>query len=156
MADPFSLTANVVGVISLGLSVCQGLVTYCSHIKSFNNDNNNVATKIRGFKDTLEALKDILSDQDAFDPKHTTDRVKTMIRSASQTILDCDAALKKLKNALEDLKIDSESSSRKSQKAKEYLGMALYPFRRDGLMNHIVTVEGLQYNLSMALDLLKM
>ncbi|KAJ5722004.1 hypothetical protein N7488_000039 [Penicillium malachiteum] len=133
MADPFSLTANAVGVISLGLS--------------------NVATKIWGLKDTLEALN---SDQDAFDPNYTTDRVKTMIWEASQTIIDCGAALKKLKNALENLKIDSELSTRKSQKAKEYLSMALYPFRRDGMINNIVTVEGLQDNLSMALDLLKM
>ena len=58
MSDPFSVAGSAVGVISLGISVCQGLVTYCSQYKSFNDGISNMIRKVQGLNDILAALHD--------------------------------------------------------------------------------------------------
>ncbi|KAJ5729904.1 uncharacterized protein N7483_004412 [Penicillium malachiteum] len=146
-----SLVSSVAGVISLGLSVCQGLVTYSSHFKSFHDETGDVATKAKGLEIVLKAISDLISNPDAFN--RSSSIVAEKIKTASQCLLDCKQGLEKLKSSLDEVKRDS--SSGKSQKAKQYLERCLYPLRWGNLVGRVDTIEGLQSNLEMALSSLR-
>ncbi|KAJ5640617.1 hypothetical protein N7528_000242 [Penicillium herquei] len=146
-----SLVSSVAGVISLGLSVCQGLVTYSSHFKSFHDETGDVATKAKGLEIVLKAISDLISNPDAFN--NSSSMVVERVKTASQCLLDCKQGLVKLKSSLDEVKRDS--SSGKSQKAKQYLERFLYPLRRGTLVGRVDTIEGLQSNLEMALSSLR-
>lgn len=60
MADLASLAGTAVGVISLGIQVCQGLVSYYKNWKSFDDDIAHLYAKIDGLRITLENLEHTL------------------------------------------------------------------------------------------------
>ena len=84
MGDPFSSASSAIGVLSLGLTVCQGLITYCSQVKSFKQEIDDVVGKANGLKGVLKALLYLLSDATAFDPS-ILDKVKL----AAQLLEQC-------------------------------------------------------------------
>lgn len=151
MGDPFSVASSAIGVLSLGLTVCQVLVTYCSQVKSFKQETDEVAGKANSLKDVLSALLCLLSDAAAFDPS-ILDKVKLAV----QLIEQCGQSVHRLEKMLEKVRNHPGPSSRKSEKAKEHLDRVLYPFRRDDLMSFGNTIDGLKVNLDLALGLLEM
>ena len=60
MADPFSVAASAVSVVSLGIQVCQGLLSYYSDYKSYNDDVSSLYKKVEDLRLTLEICDDIL------------------------------------------------------------------------------------------------
>ncbi|KAJ6014545.1 hypothetical protein N7540_009136 [Penicillium herquei] len=146
-----SLVSSVAGVISLGLTVCQGLVTYSSRFKSFHDETGDVATKAKGLEIVLKAISDLISNPDAFN--NSSSIVSERVKTASQCLLDCKQGLVKLKSSLDE--VTRDCSSGKSHKAKQYLERFLYPLRRGSLVGRVDTIEGLQSNLEMALSSLR-
>ncbi|KAJ5732589.1 hypothetical protein N7493_004070 [Penicillium malachiteum] len=146
-----ALVSSVAGVISLGLTVCQGLAAYSSHFKSFHDETGDVATKAKGLEIILMGISDLISNPGAFN--NSSSVVSERIKTASQCVLDCKHGLVKLKSSLDEVK--RESSSGKSRKAKQYLERFLYPLRRGSLVGRVDTIEGLQSNLEMALTSLR-
>ena len=55
MAD-FGAAAGAVGVISLGIQVCQGLVSYCNAWKSHDKDIGDASERLVGLRYILETL----------------------------------------------------------------------------------------------------
>jgi hypothetical protein len=152
MGDPFSVATSAVGVVSLGLTVCQGLITYWSQAKSFKRETNDVADKVSGLKDLLEALHDVLSDTTTFDASSISGKAKIAVRLVEQ----CDQGVQRLEKMLEKVRRSEGLLYSKSEKAKQHLDRALYPFRRDELTSFVNTIDGLRANLHMALELLDM
>ncbi|KAL2825341.1 hypothetical protein BDW59DRAFT_161817 [Aspergillus cavernicola] len=64
MSDPFSVAGSTVGVISLGLQLCNQLVSYCRSVRDANQDLQNIATKAAGLRAPLKALRDILEEEE--------------------------------------------------------------------------------------------
>ncbi|KAL3469151.1 hypothetical protein BJX99DRAFT_265470 [Aspergillus californicus] len=58
MADPFSIAGSTVGVVSLGLQVCNTLVTYCRSVKDADQDIQTIANKAAGLRVPLKTLRD--------------------------------------------------------------------------------------------------
>ena len=54
------LVGTAVGVISLGIQVCKGLVTYCRAVKGRNKDVDDVFRQIQALESTFTALDSIL------------------------------------------------------------------------------------------------
>jgi hypothetical protein len=54
MSDTFSISAGVVGVVSLGLAVTQGFLDYYGPWKAFDDEIQGFTTKIDGLLHTLE------------------------------------------------------------------------------------------------------
>lgn len=65
MGDPFSVAGSAVGVISHGLTVCQGLLAYYGPFKAFDEQNHDISTRLRRSKSTLKALQDVLANDSA-------------------------------------------------------------------------------------------
>lgn len=54
--DGLSPTSSVFAVVSLGLSVRQGLATYSTYLKSSNEETENINFKIQGLENVLNAV----------------------------------------------------------------------------------------------------
>lgn len=60
MGHPFSVAGSAVGVVSLGLQVCQGPASYIDKYKSADKEVNNIKCKVEGLNLILQELSDLL------------------------------------------------------------------------------------------------
>lgn len=142
MSDPVSLAGTAVGIVSLGLSVCKGLVSYYSQVRDCPKETKNMLQKIEGLKDVLEVLEDVFRSHD--DLKTETPAVKT----AKQNILACTNGLEELKDITEKCEATSAKSGR------DLINRMSYPFRRDTIKAILEHVDSLQSNLDTSIDVL--
>ncbi len=144
MADPFSAAAGAVSFISLGIQVCQGLVSYCNAWKSYDRDIGDALERLDGLQRTLETLRDILPKVD--EPNLSASPV---LQNVSSQILSCDKGLRKLQAALMKFRsAGAPSDVRKSLHNLKQRG--LYPLRKKELQELQTTVAGIQANLDSA------
>lgn len=148
MGDPFSIPGAAVGVISLGLTVCQGLVAYYGPYKSFHEEIDNTLCRANGLTKTLSVLKKILCDADNWD---ITDGVESA-QIAIEMIKHCEHRLKSLDQMLQ--KCRRAAPTQDLVRSKLYIGRILYPFRRDTLVALVEMLNGLQMNLNTSLQVL--
>jgi hypothetical protein len=57
MGDPFSVAGSAVGVISLGLTVCQGLLTYYGQFKAYDEEIRDVSNHNQKFREHVEGVR---------------------------------------------------------------------------------------------------
>ncbi|KAL4922022.1 hypothetical protein BDW62DRAFT_197258 [Aspergillus aurantiobrunneus] len=67
MADPFFVRAGVVGVVSLGLTLCQGLITYYGPWNGYDNEIADFSTKVEGLMSTSKVLEGFVSEDQELD-----------------------------------------------------------------------------------------
>lgn len=150
MADPFSVAGSAVGVISLGLTVCQGLLAYYGPFKAYDEQIHDVSNRIKSFNSTLEALKDVLANA-GVSSSALTPRSATV---ALGCIFNCQEGLKRLKNMLD--KCRKSPSTKSFLRSKIQIDRMLYPFRRDTLVTLLDTMSWLQADLNTSLQNLTM
>ncbi|KAJ5249128.1 hypothetical protein N7468_000579 [Penicillium chermesinum] len=143
MGDPLSLTGTAVGIVSLGLSVCQGLVSYYSALRSYSQDTKNVINKLEGLKDVLAGLEALLQ---RLGPLQTE---TAAIKTAERHILACRGGLSQLKEIMDKCEETSSGLQRGYSRA-------LYPFRRDTIGSVLKHVESLQSNLDTSMHILSL
>ena len=146
MADPFSITGTAVGITSLGLQVCQGLVQYYTQFKCFHHDVSAAIERAQRLAGILNILQDYLR-------KSVEDEASAI--EAWKSILACDEGLKRLQHLVkkyEDLKLP-ENLEDKLKLAQERL---LYPFKKDSLDELNNKLDRLQANLQVALQALQL
>ena len=95
MTDPLSITASAAGLVSLGLTVCSGLLQYYNACKDQASDISTMCQ-------SLEALSQILKvlDQKVRHPlldRESVDRVTDSIVSCAASIQVLDSKLKKFR-----------------------------------------------------------
>lgn len=144
MGDPVSLTGTAVGIVSLGLTVCQGLVSYYNDFRAFSEDTRNVLEKLEDLKDVLEVLEDVLQSHDDL----RKDDAAT--RTAKRNIVTCKGSLEKLEEVMNKCKATPGGQKR------DYITRALYPFRRSTIRSLVKHVESLQSNLDTSMDVLQL
>ena len=138
MADPTSAAGFAVGVISLGIQVSQGLVSYYADWKSRDDDIDRILDKLRGLGKTLENLKqEILKLQDS-NAKEVED--------VNKKILSCDAGIHRLQTVLNKC-----SSSPSANSIHAFFQKTLYPFKKATLQELDASVKDLQGNLDTGL-----
>ncbi|KAJ5259448.1 hypothetical protein N7478_012429 [Penicillium angulare] len=140
MVDP-------VGLISLGLTVCQSLLTYYDQYKSFSEETSKILQRLNILKDILQALHDVLADAQVVD---TSTSAKSKI--ALRCVTDCEDGIKRLNDMLSKV---MEHESGNSSRAKIF-DRAMYPFRRKTLLALSSTTRELQESLDTALHLLEL
>lgn len=150
MADPFSVTGSAVGVISLGLTVCQGLLAYYGQFKAFHEQIDEVTDRMATLETILKALQHVLINASVLSTCETAPSAAAAIDS----ILKCHEGLNKLGRMLE--KCDATKSARSSTGHNKQISRLLYPFRRETLMALTETMSSLQANLNTSLQVLNM
>jgi len=143
MADPFSLTANAVGVISLGIIVCQGLIDYCQAFAGQYRDVRVVMQDLQDLEKSLTLLRNSLTHQpDLF--------------NLVQPYID------RLKGRIDDLqpilgKFGKNASGQHAfkDKVKTATQRTLYPFKKEMISEFRDTVRQAQDNLTLALGVVQ-
>lgn len=95
MGDPLSISASAAGLVSLGLTVCSGLLDYYSAWKDQPSDVSEMRESLIALNKTFELLDERVH-HPLFDPK-SVDRVTKSIKS-------CDAGVQRLRTKLEKIR----------------------------------------------------
>lgn len=151
MTDPFSVAAGAAGVISLGLTLCQGLITYYGPFSARDSETKNLVRTVSGLKSTIEALASKASTLHDPQTAHLTAEVQIVMTHIS----DCEAGLQELSQALDKCK-RCDASGKLKEKEWDLVRRALYPFKQGTLLGLVRVVSGLQSNLDTVLHLLQM
>ncbi|PLB43768.1 hypothetical protein P170DRAFT_480727 [Aspergillus steynii IBT 23096] len=142
MCDP-------VGVISLGISVCQGLLAYYGPYKAFHEEIEDIICRTQNLDRTMRLLEKVL---DGAQSSEVTQKAECA-RVAMRAIENCEQGLKRLRGTLKSC-YKTSAGSQSALKKKVQMNRILYPFRRDTLMSMVSMVNGLQNNLNTALQML--
>ncbi|KAL2222433.1 hypothetical protein M432DRAFT_586457 [Thermoascus aurantiacus ATCC 26904] len=67
MTDPLSVTSGAVGIVSFGLSVCQGIISYCGSWKDRDQEISSILNKAGGLRQTLQVLENFLQGDGSID-----------------------------------------------------------------------------------------
>ncbi|KAF7922353.1 uncharacterized protein EAE97_011095 [Botrytis byssoidea] len=132
MSDPLSAASCAAGIISLGIQVSQGLVTYCSQVKNFTSGIATFKAKAKSVDGILQNLESVL--------KKTERERKMTPKSVIFTLKGCAETLGKLNEGV-------------GRHGKDRLSNRLtYCFVRDDLAAAYNILDSLQHNLSNALQ----
>ena len=142
MGDPFSAAGTAVGIVSLGIQVCQGLISYYDKWKTFDADIAQIQDKLDGLKGTLENLdRNII-------PKFRRSNAREA-EDVERKILSCSTSIHSLKTVLH--KCQSAPTNTVHGKAYKLLQKTFYPFKKATLQELKDCVTGLQENLQTSL-----
>jgi hypothetical protein len=150
MADPFSITGSAVGVISLGLTICQAFLAYYGPFKSFHEEINEAVSRVRSLKSLLLTLSDVIANSPTFHARPSPQP----IQAAMDSIQSCGHGLQKLQRTL--TKCHASVPPGKGSRSANQLNRLLYPFRQETLVKLMGTVTWLQDNLNTSLLLLQL
>jgi hypothetical protein len=147
MAD---LAGAVVGITSLGIQVCEHLIRYYTDFRSFDDDIDAVVKRIEGLKANLKVLELI---------KHRvalpTDPNDVVLKQARETSDACEQGLRKLDVMLRRCG-QTHIAGNWQDKVKLVRKKLYWPFKKDTLMELQDTVDRLQENLHLAVQMLGM
>lgn len=147
MADPISIAGTALGGISLGLEICQGLLSYYQSYKSCSDQLSHLYVKLDRLKSTLEKLQALLQ---PLNPSN-----KPAIDEVTNTIASCQVGMSKLRAYLDKCQVNPAPQGIK-EKFQKSIRQTAFPFREKTLKGLKETLNDLQNDLSSALQLLEM
>lgn len=147
MSDPFSVAASAVSIVSLGIQVCQGLLTYYDDYKSYDDTVGSLCRKVESLRSTLEICEEALQK-----PGLTTSKASVNV---TKSIDACKDSLCSLQTTLESCKKVPKPQGLKAS-IHNYGQQTLYPFKKPYILRLQSTVTNLQDNVHTALLTLQM
>jgi hypothetical protein len=142
MPDPLSLPAGVAGIISLGLQVTQGIVSFCSAWKGYGEDMEDLRNKATGLANTLTHLNLVLR-QKSVDTAFRT-QVVDLLHSSKITM----EKLKKLRAKLPNPPTNRPAT----ETARELKRKMMYTFEKQTISEMRSMIDSLQGNIDTALN----
>ncbi|KAK4183852.1 hypothetical protein QBC35DRAFT_392978 [Podospora australis] len=144
MADPVSLAATAVGIVSVGLRVCEGLAKYLRAVGGSQQEIANDLKRIQSLVQILYSTNDILTH---IDQQQWHDSAN--LRSCLQ---DCEIQLQHMQRLVLDLRGPAELDETK--KRLQDAGRAiLYPFGGKEVISIRRNLQDLLTNLTLALNI---
>ena len=138
---------SVVGLISLGIQCCQGLTSYYSAWKSYDEQISQTYRTLDELRITCENLERELRriDQDQ----------APAVQQVARLIVSCQDGIDSLRYALQQCH-SAQIPQNLAAKIHLYRARALYPFKKQTLQSLKDTVHNMQGNLSTALQILQL
>lgn len=147
MIDPFSVTGTAVGITSLGIQACQGLVRYYSEFRSYHEDINVTIQRLEGLQAILEVL-DLVKEKVELDNDGPPAQLHLALQACSDGVRKLGCIVRKCgETKMPDTLEDRLRLIRKR---------LLWPFKRDTLSDMQRTLDRLQASLQLALHILHM
>lgn len=146
MADPFSVAGGVVGVVSLAITACQGVISYYNSWETQDQNIIDAKGKIERLRSSLSALEEIL-------PKISSS--SAIAEHVEQCVLSCGEGIVRLEDFLGKCRKDPAPFSLRG-KLRACRQKAIFPFRESSLDSLREIVQDLQGNLSTALQVLQL
>ncbi|KAH7130138.1 hypothetical protein B0J11DRAFT_245091 [Dendryphion nanum] len=142
MAEISGLT---VGVVSLGIQVCKGLISYYTQFRNAGEDIKDVVISIEGLQATLKTLELVKT--------RTVDPNNAISKQAEKAMKDCNDGLNRL-DTMRRKCLDIKLAGNLQDKIKHAKNRLFWPFRKDTLNDIQNVVDRLQENLQLAVQLL--
>ncbi|EXJ60948.1 hypothetical protein A1O7_05101 [Cladophialophora yegresii CBS 114405] len=142
MADPFSVASGAVGVVSLGLTVCDGLISYFSALKGQNQFLSSLSERAEDLNKSLRLLNQALP------PLRT--RTPDVARQIEQSLAECESGILALQNKVAAFQ-RVHGPSLKRYSLHHAARKAIFPFKKDALVELSGTIDSLQQNLETVL-----
>lgn len=139
------VAGTAVGIVSLGIQVCQGLLSYYDSWKSYDSDISSTYNAITDLSKTLTLLKTTL--------QRETD--KERVRRVRVCMKDCEDALLKLEEKRCSLQKYGQPEGLR-QKMRSGLQRSWYPFRKETLGALKASVTDVQERLKLTLQVLQL
>jgi hypothetical protein len=144
MADPLSVAGSVVGIISLGIQVCRGLVSYLRLIQGRQQEIASHLREVHSLASVFHVLNDALPSLARY---RRGDAVVI-----GQCLLDCKEQLVDLQLLI--LKLRGPPNPSDVKRMMKQAGRAvLYPFREGELAAIHRSLQSLNQNLSLAINI---
>ncbi|KAF4432125.1 hypothetical protein F53441_13844 [Fusarium austroafricanum] len=144
MSDPLSIPGGVVGIISLGIQVCQGLVWYLQSFKGRDEEIQESLKEVQTLVSTFYSLKDVLTKIDK------TSCETTAIRRCLQ---DSEEKLREVHKFSLKLRGPQDAAKSTREKIDNARRAMVYPFREEKLKTLRLSLQDLLQNLSLAVGL---
>ena len=138
---------SLVGLISLSIQSCQGLASYYSAWKSYDEQIGHTHRNLDELRITCENLEREL--------QRITQYQESAVQQVVRLIASCRDGINSLRHALEQCR-SVQIPDTLTAKIKLYRDKALYPFKKQTLQRLKDTVHDIQGNLSSALQILQL
>lgn len=126
MADPFSVASGVAGLVSLGISLCNGLHRYLDAVKGRQEDITKVTQRVRLLESTVEALQDC--------ERRLGGRYEKAATTVAVCLQLCGDELRALETTIKGLEPPSTPSNSVMNKLDRGKLALAYPFNRQNLL----------------------
>jgi hypothetical protein len=146
MAEAFGLAVNVVGVVSLGLTVCQGLLTWYGSFKDAPADVERMRESIKALNDIFEFLHKLIKNE------KFGSEARNIVK---QSIGSCEDGLNRLKSKLDKINVAPKSDNW-TDRTRTQFRRSLYPFNERTVEKLMKIAYELRNNLTVALQALQM
>ncbi len=143
MSDPVSLAGTAVGVVSLGLILCQGLTDYLQALECRKEDIESTSRQVDCLRSALNVINVAL-------PNLPSDH-QNAGHVVEECLHLCEEEIKRLSDKLNELKDQSHSDSF-NQKLRLQAQKLAYPFKRGSLRRLEDSVVKINRILSTALQ----
>lgn len=141
------MAGSAVGVVSLGLTVCQGLVEYYTAYQGQDEELDQAIEKVFRIASLLEVLQPRLESHRAPFP--------VAVSQAEDCIIACSEPIHALQEFLQKYRQDNASENI-PEKLRTFGRKALFPFRRGTLQSLRKMLAECQTNLGTAISILQM
>jgi ankyrin repeat domain-containing protein 50 len=143
----FDVAVGAVGIVSFGITVCQGLLDYYHTWK-------DAESNVKRMYDSIEMVTKIFILLKSSLDKHPPE--KDILDLVNESVDACKSGVETLEKELKEIKINSPKSDGWKEKLKAQIRRTLYPFHEPTL-DHLVSIStGLQDNLKLAMGVLQM
>ncbi|CVL04829.1 uncharacterized protein FMAN_12891 [Fusarium mangiferae] len=144
MSDPLSVAGSAVGIISLGIQVCQGLISYLQSFKAQDQDIQESLSDVQTMVSILYSLKGILPKVDKSSPE--TPAIRRCLAESEEKLREIQQFSLKLRGteSPEHYVLGKMDNARRS---------LLYPFREGKLKSLCQALKGLLQHLSLGLNI---
>ena len=146
MSEPLSVAGSAVGVISLGLTACQGLLQYYASWKDYENDVAMTVCSLDGLVETFRLFETTIKGND-LKPE--------LAGQLESSIMACKDGVESLRKKLEKIKQKGNPVSLQ-EKAQSQARRILYPFKQSTLVKLREIVSDLRNNVGLAMGTLQM
>jgi ankyrin repeat domain-containing protein 50 len=140
MGEPISIVSGAAGIVSLGLTVCSGLLQYYGSWKDSPTDVLAMCESLEALTKTFQLL-----DEKVRHPLLDHECVERV----TESIISCAAGVQKLQSKLDKMRNVKPGVS-------AHLQRALYPFRQKTLVSLVQTISDLRNNLILATSTLQL
>jgi hypothetical protein len=130
--DGVSSASPVVGIVTLGISVCQGIASYYSDFRNAREDILNLTSSLEQLTSNLTVLKEAITGSRSLDVSNCA--------VVEKSILSCEEKIGRLNQELIKLRHAPKASGFRA-KIVGFTNRALYPFKSDTLQK-LTTVVG--------------
>ena len=146
MAEPLSIAGSAVGVISLAITACQGVLSYYNSWDTQDQNIKDAKGRIERLRTSLSALEEIL-------PKISSSSAIAV--HVEQCILSCKEGAVRLEQFLGKCRKNPAPLSL-TDRLRDCRQKAIFPFRQPSLDSLQEIVRGLEGNLGTALQILQL